>query len=277
MPICQTESMSKTISDAWRSGAGRMRPWLTPSLVDLFFVVMLLVVFGSPLSWQALLSDGDTGWHIRTGEIILRTGAVPASDIFSFSRAGAPWFAWEWLSDLTFALLYRWHGLAAVVGFSSVVLVLCAGLLLCWLMRRGAGLGIGLPVTLATASACSVHYLARPHIFTLLFLTLALWALDEDRRRPTAILWALVPLSALWANLHGGFVAWIAILVLHLATIAAARDWPALRRYGALTGLCFAATFLNPNGWRLHQHIARYLSSSWILDNVQEFQSPRIR
>jgi hypothetical protein len=34
---------------------------------------------------------------------------------------------------------------------------------------------------------------------------------------------------------------------------------------------------LNPYGWRLHQHILEYLNSSWILDHVQEFQSPNIR
>jgi hypothetical protein len=37
------------------------------------------------------------------------------------------------------------------------------------------------------------------------------------------------------------------------------------------------ATLANPYGWRLHAHIAAYLRSSWIMDNVQEFQSPRIR
>jgi len=55
------------------------------------------------------------------------------------------------------------------------------------------------------------------------------------------------------------------------------RQWGAFRRYGLLTVLGAGATLLNPYGWRLHQHIARYLGSSWILDNVQEFQSPRIR
>ncbi|HMC62740.1 MAG TPA: hypothetical protein VKJ01_26335 [Candidatus Solibacter sp.] len=248
-----------------------------PSLVDVFLLFLLLAAFARPLAWQSLLSDGDTGWHIRTGELILRTGAVPARDPFSFSRAGEPWFAWEWLSDVSFALLHRWHGLEAVAAFSGAILTLSAGLLLCWLLRRGAGFGIGLPVTLATVSASTVHYLARPHIFTLLFLTLALWVLDEDRRRPTRMVWGLIPLSALWANLHGGFVAWIAILGLLAAVNAAARDWRGLRRYATLCGLCFGATFLNPYGWHLHQHISSYLSSSWILDNVQEFQSPSIR
>ena len=269
--------MPKAISQTVRVYGRAAKLWLTPSLVDLFFLFLLLACFGRPLSWQSLLSDGDTGWHIRTGELILRTGAVPARDPFSFSRAGEPWFAWEWLSDVSFALLNRWQGLAAVAAFSGAVLALAASLLLCWLLRRGAGFWIGVPVTLASVSACSVHYLARPHVFTLLFLTLALWVLDEDRRKPSGMVWGLIPLSGLWANLHGGFVAWIAILGLLVALNAAAREWRALRRYATLCVLSVAATFLNPYGWHLHQHISSYLSSSWILDNVQEFQSPRIR
>ena len=50
-----------------------------------------------------------------------------------------------------------------------------------------------------------------------------------------------------------------------------------MRRYGLLAALCSAASLLNPYGWQLHLHIARYLNSSWIMDHVDEFQSPRIR
>jgi len=41
-----------------------------------------------------LLADGDTGWHIRTGEWILRNGRVPGTDLFSYTMPTAPWFAW---------------------------------------------------------------------------------------------------------------------------------------------------------------------------------------
>ncbi len=44
-----------------------------------------------------------------------------------------------------------------------------------------------------------------------------------------------------------------------------------------MTAASALATLANPYGWRLHQHILSYLGSSWILDHVQEFQSPRIR
>src|SRR5262249_52193525 len=130
---------------------------------------------------------------------------------------------------------------------------------------------------LSAASASSVHYLSRPHVFSLLLTTIGLWILDEDRTRPGPLIWILVPLSALWANLHGGFIAWFVILLLVLTSALIERDRRALRRYGTLAALYSAATLLNPYGWRLHQHIVQYLGSSWIANNVEEFQSPRIR
>jgi hypothetical protein len=248
-----------------------------PTLVDGFFAILLVVLFGRPLNWQGLLADGDTGWHIRTGDWIVRNGRVPVADLFSFSRPGEPWFAWEWLSDVIFARLHQWWGLAGVAGFSAVLLCLAATLLAAWLLRRGVGLWIAAGVALAVVNASSVHYLARPHLFSLLLFTAALWILDEDRRQPAWRVWSLVPLLALWANLHGGFIAWLGCLGFLLGLLAAERNWAALQRYGLLTALSVAATLLNPYGWRLHQHIAGYLRSSWILDNVQEFQSPSIR
>ena len=83
---------------------------LAPSLPDLFFTFLLLALFGKPEVWQALLGDGDTGWHIRAGEMLLSTGKIPVRDVFSFSRPGAPWYAWEWLSDAIFARLHAWGG-----------------------------------------------------------------------------------------------------------------------------------------------------------------------
>jgi len=251
--------------------------WLKPSLVEIFFLTVMLAAFGRPQSWQSLISDGDCGWHIRTGDLILKMGAVPYVDPFSFSRAGQPWFAWEWLSEVIFSLLHRWGGLAAVAAFSVVLLCFTAALMLAWLLRRGAGLWIGAGVSFAVISASTIHYLARPHIFSLLFTTVALWLLDEDRKNSGRSVWLLVPLCALWANLHGGFVGLVIILGLLLAAAALLRQREPLRRYGILAVLCSAATLLNPYGWRLHQHIVTYLGSSWILDNVQEFQSPRIR
>ena len=254
-----------------------LRGRLAPSFPELLFAALVLGGFARVLSWQALLYDGDTGWHIRTGALILESGAVPRTDPFSFSHAGQTWFAWEWLADVFFAGFARWDGLRGAVAATVVVLCAAAALLFCWLLRRGVGLWIGLGVTLAAMSASSVHYLARPHIFSLLLFTVSLWMLDEDRKRPGPILWLLVPMAALWANLHGGFVALLASVALLAATEAWERHWAGLRRYGALWVWCAVATLVNPYGWHLHAHVAGYLGSSWIVENVLEFHSPSIR
>jgi hypothetical protein len=249
---------------------------LAPTLPDLFFALLLLARFGRPESWQALLGDGDTGWHIRTGEYILAHG-VPAHDLFSFSRAGQPWYAWEWLSDAIFAQIDGCFGLSGVAALGALLVCLPVALLFAWLLRRGAGAWLALPAALAAASAASVHDLARPHLFSLVLLVVGLWLLDEDRRSPTPWLWTLVPMTGLWANLHGGFAAWLAILGLLAVGSAARRERRALERYSLLAGLSWLATLINPYGWQLHRHVLEFLGSRWIADHVAEFQSPQIR
>ena len=256
---------------------GLLSRLLVPSLLDVFFLALLVAAFAHPDGMRSLLSDGDTGWHLRTGETILETGRVPVRDPFSFSRAGQPWFAWEWLADVVMAETWRWRGLAGVAALSGAVLALAATALLARMLRSGSGLWIGLLAALVAVSASSAHYLARPHVFSILLYTVALWILAEDRLRRGPWVWWLVPLTALWVNLHAGFVAWLATLGLLLVLCAVERNWPEVRRYGTLGALCFLASLLNPYGWGLHLHVARYLSSSWIIDHVQEFHSPNIR
>src|ERR1039458_7658527 len=136
---------------------------LAPTLPDLFFAILLAAWFGQPAVWQGLLGDGDTGWHIRTGEILLGSGHVPARDPFSFWRAGERRYAGEWLSGAIFAEFHRWRGLEAVAALAVVVVCLWAAVLFAWLLDRGAGAWISLGVTLGAVSASSIHFLARPH------------------------------------------------------------------------------------------------------------------
>src|SRR6185503_11993513 len=110
---------------------------LLPSLTDFAFLMPMAFLFGRMDGVKTLLADCDTGWHIRTGEWILANRMVPAIDIFSFSRPGAPWFAWEWLSDVWFAWLNAAGGLNAVVLF-GVLMVSTTIVLLYHLIRRKA-------------------------------------------------------------------------------------------------------------------------------------------
>jgi hypothetical protein len=263
-----------------------LRRVLRPSLADLLLASMVGWLFVAGRGWSALLADGDTGWHIRAGEWIIENRSVPVTDLFSFSRSGAPWFAWEWLSDLLMALVHRTWGLAGVAALAGCLIGLAAIVLFRHMLWRGAHVLVALAVVLLATGASSIHYLARPHIFTLLLLTVSLWLLERDRRAPGPAVWLLVPLSALWINLHGGFFALPATLAVLAAgaCMEAGLDrrqrsskWAAARRLAALTAATLGASLLNPYGIGLHRHVANYLASDWIRTAVEEFQSPRFR
>ncbi len=246
--------------------------------MDCFFLSLLVWLFlAGPGGWTGLLADGDAGWHIRTGELILNTHQIPAKDLFSFSRPNEDWYAWEWLSDVIFALLHRALGLKGVVLLAGVAIPLSMTALLFHMLRRGANIFAGLVVVMLGVGGSSVHYLARPHVLTLLLLVISLFILDCDRLRRSALVWILIPLTALWTNLHGGFVSIIACAGLIALGSALSGRWTHAFRYGVLTAGMSLASLLNPYGYKLHQHVFQYLRAGWIRNMVEEFQSPSFR
>ena len=84
------------------------------------------------------LSESDTFWEIRTGQVILRTGHIPAVDSFSWWARGRPWAPNSWAFDVLLAAAYRVGGLACVALLgSALVMAACAAILL--LARRLGG------------------------------------------------------------------------------------------------------------------------------------------
>ena len=268
------------------------RAWarvLIPSLSDLFFLAVLIWLFMSSgaAGWQGLLADADVGWHIRTGEYILDHHAVPRHDLYSFSKPDAPWYAWEWLTDVIDGGLHRVFGLKGIVLLAAILISLFAISLIRRMVSRDAHLFVAMVVALLGVGGSSIHFLARPHLLTLLLLSISVWMIEADRKKPSWKIWLLAPLTIVWTNLHGGFLA--LIVVLGLAAVGTAieaffgRNPGSVRtmrdalRYGQLTLACAAASLVNPYGWNLHIHVAQYLRSDWIRNVIQEFQSPSFR
>jgi hypothetical protein len=260
---------------------------LIPSFTDLFVIALIVWMFCTGAGWESLLSDADTGWHIRTGQYIAATHSVPTKDLFSYSKPGQPWFAWEWLTDVLYAGLFNWSGLKGIVLYSGLLIAGFATILLRHILWRGANAFIAIAIVLVVVGAGSIHFHARPHVVTLFLLPIGMWLIDADRRQHSKRIWLLVPLTALWTNLHGGFLALIAcvgLLVIGTA-IEAALEWKStglfprgdLVRYSGLLLACSAATVLNPYGYGLHVHLAEYLRSDWIKNAVSEFQSAAFR
>jgi hypothetical protein len=88
--------------------------------------------------------------------------------------------------------------------------------------------------------------------------------------------------------MHGGFFVVFLVLACYIGSdlLNAAIEPNAPRRARYLratlpwlaTGAgCFAATFVNPYGWGLHKHILEYLTDSYIMQHIAEFQPADFR
>ena len=151
--------------------------------------------FAGASGWKSLLGDGDTGWHIRTGQYILAHHAVPTRDLFSFSKPDAPWFAWEWLSGRAVCgCCSEMAGLKAIVLFAGAMIALYATVLLRFTLWMGANALVALTIYSLAVGASSMHFLARPHLFTLVALPCSMWLIQADARHHTRARMAADPL-----------------------------------------------------------------------------------
>ncbi len=258
--------------------------WLFPSLADVMFVALLGLALGLR-GHQLFNTDGDLARHLAVGRQILATGTIPTLDLFSFTKGGAPFVPYEWLSEVIFALAEQQLGLSGVAVVAATVAALPFLLLVRWTVRDGANPLVAIALVTAGALAASMHWLARPHLFTLLLALF--WTRALVRHRATGSLWplaALPPMMALWANLHGGFLVGFVILGLFLVggfldRVRGSSDPGALTPRSllevAVAGvLSLAATGLNPAGYALLPHVSGYFRSQFLVDNTQEYLSP---
>lgn len=129
------------------------------------------------------------------------------------------------------------------------------------------------------AAVSSVHWLARPHMFTFFFV--ALWAYSLERfYRGESQRWWLFPLLMLvWVNTHGAFIAGFVIWGAYLADWL----WEWLHGRGNKTlagrllligGLSFLITFINPSGLGLWDTSVGYVSNSFMTSHTVEYLSP---
>ncbi|MBI5560334.1 MAG: hypothetical protein HY883_03580 [Deltaproteobacteria bacterium] len=259
---------------------GRINP--LPPIADFLFVALFIMfVF---FKGHGLLDDGDTGYHIRAGEFIINTLTVPKSDIFSFRTPPLPWTAHEWLSEVIMAVIHRAFGLTGIVIFFSF-LISSVYFLLFKIMRRGNG-GILAAVVIAVLviSSSSIHWLARPHIFSLLLLVVWYYLLDLHQYDDRNHLYCLPAIMLLWVNLHGGFIIGIVLAGVYLAgnilssiyfTGAEKEKSGRKARNLALVLLsCLVASLINPYGYHILLFPLKLTSNKFIMDHINEFLSP---
>ena len=238
-------------------------------------VAALLALARALAHSTALLNDPDTYLHVAAGRWILAHAALPAHDPFSHTFAGAVWVPHEWLAEVILAAVYwaaGWSGLVLLAALSyALTMALLTRFLLRWCEPFSALIAAGL------GSATGLgHLLARPHLLALPLL--ALWAgrLFLARDTGAAPPWRLLPVMALWANLHGGFMFGLA-LALYLGVEAVlspgdrARE---ARRWAIFVALAAAAVLATPNGVAGFLQPFRLIAMPALKVSMVEWRSP---
>jgi hypothetical protein len=194
-----------------------------------------------------VLNDGDTFLHVAAGTRMIAQHAVLVADPFSYTVHGAPWDAHEWLAEIAMALAYNAGGWSGLLLLFACAAALAAGTLSYALGRWIEPKAQALTTVLAMACMAS-SLLARPHLLALPLLAIWMSGLVVARAQARAPSLWLLPVMALWANIHGSFLLGLVLaggLGLE-ALIAQGRG--ALRGWLSFGAGAVAATLLNPHG-----------------------------
>jgi hypothetical protein len=248
--------------------------WM-PGAPDLVFVVALASVLVG--GRHRLLNDPGTFWHVQLGRDIARTGAVPRCDTLTFTHDHAPWVDQSWLFDLGLAWVVERGGWSSAALASALVLATLYAAVARGLLHDGRSPLVALVVALLATGIGATHFLVRPHLMTLVLVWVMLRVCHlQHERGGWWIAWA-PPITALWANLHGGFLAGPLVVFTATAGHAISGRWDAARRreiatFAVAGVLCLVAVLVNPYGFGLYRHVTGLLLSSGVTELIEEYQ-----
>ena len=196
---------------AWRPafGVGTIR--LSQVWAAIGIVLPVVVISATPLF--AI----DLTYHLRAGDIMFDTHAVLRTDVFSSAAYGSPWLNQQWLAQIVLATAFRLGGWFGLVALRALLVGLA--LTFVFLACRAAGAATKRAAWLTLASGVmlpSALMVLRPQLLAILCFAVTAWLVARRRTHPTGV-WIVIPVTLLWANLHGSF--FMAPLLLGLAWV----------------------------------------------------------
>jgi hypothetical protein len=176
----------------------------------------LVTAFGAVLAALAGTIGADARWLSALGELILRRGSIPDGIPWA-SASSHGWHNVPVLAELVFRALTSAAGSRGLLA-AQIVAVGSAFVILAWDLRRsGAGeLEGSFALLLAAIGSFPVLLVVRSQLFSVLLFPVLIALLRTEARAPTRRIWLLVPLVALWSNLHGAVLVGLAVAAAYL-------------------------------------------------------------
>ena len=237
-------------------------------------MVALLVVVISATD----LADVDLWRHLKFGADMLANRGPIARDPYAYSIPNQPWISHEWLSEVIFAWIFARFGVIGLKALRLVCSAITIASLAASLGETFAPIGIQLGVMILASIGLIPGMQFRPQIFTYAMLSVIVWMLTRDNYRRPSPLWLAIPMLAVWANLHGGFVVGLAVLSVYalVAGLDGFISGNGIGRAAHLAAIVIGAalaSLLTPYGigaWRSALHT---ITRPQMLSHVSEWQS----
>jgi len=210
----------------------------------------------------------DLAYHVRAGELTLRTGDLVLVDPFTFTNTGRPWLNQQWAAQLIFASAHRLLGWAGV-GITYAGAIGSGFSLLYRSCRRAeAAPRTAALLTLLGFMIAAGSLAARPQALAVPLFT-GTWLLLARRDRWT---WLVPILAVIWANVHGSFVLAPLLIVFALGDDLIERR-SAARTFSLLLATV-AATFITPFGPSVWSYAIEISRNETIRHWVAEWRAP---
>ena len=256
-----------------------MKSIFLPRFQDiLFFSIFFAAIVLGP---RMLNQDGDLPRHMAIGRYVLAGHLPPVHDIFSHTVPGASFAPHKWLSGVLFYLAYLIFAEKGMVILSASALATTFTLIYAESVSRA---GLRLPVFLLViwgAAITSLHWIVRPHIFTMLLF--AIWLILTDRlaKGERVLIWYFPVLMLLWNNIHGEYISGLLVTGAYLAgwiwDYLFNRDKaPAQtgKRLAAVAGLSLLVTLLNPISLRAWGTVTDWMGNQYLMSHTDETIPP---
>jgi len=232
--------------------------WLSIALFPLLIIAILLPI-----------QPHDYWWYLRLGKDVLQNAAVSVVDTYSSIQAGQPIVYQSWLSAVFLWLTFKTGGIPFTIFLVAVLIGVTYAML--WLLMRESKVGARLTtlLTLLAGLSGSNNWGVRPQLFAYPLFLAVLWLLLKWQNREQKFLWLLVPVSLVWANLHGSFI--LFFILVGLAFVFGNGD---RKKLFWIVLVALAVTLINPRGLVLWQSVIGTFTSPGIRNLSPEWLPP---
>ncbi|MEW6002731.1 MAG: hypothetical protein AB1638_08820 [Nitrospirota bacterium] len=283
--------------------------------ISRFILLILAFLFVFAL-FNGKIWDPDFWWHLKTGEYISQTKSLPKTDPFAFTSLPKDPLNPEstkikfiltqyWLAQIIFYWIYHFSGFQGIIFLRALILTTLIFLLYRGIRRERVGFYSSLLILIPAVITFANFTGERPQLFSFLFVFLLIYMLEgfrktietnrdasrligtENATPPTPPLVYLLPLPfimLLWANIHGGFILGIILIlgyvfseiikyfVKKIGNPLPLSSIKTLIAAGFISVLC---SFINPNGYNIIAFLLE-VNRSIYTHMIVEFKSPVI-